>query len=56
MDRSNEKTSETPRLAGPPLEVKDLNKQYKAGTWANRDQTITDRAPCVPLAYLLPGE
>ena len=41
MDRSNETTSETPRLAGPPLEVKNLNKQYKAGTWANRDITLT---------------
>ena len=41
MDRYSETTSDTPELARPPLEVKDLNKQYKAGTWANRDITLT---------------
>jgi len=36
--------SRSPRSDGPPLVVKNLNKQYKGGIWANRDISLTAEA------------
>ncbi len=41
MSLNRQITNQSPRLEGHPLEVRDLNKRYKGGIWANQDITLT---------------